>query len=38
MNPRICFIMLDVDDLQRALQFYRKGLGLPPPGLKKDNI
>lgn len=38
MKPRISFITLGVDDLQRALQFYHKGLGLPPPGLKEDNI
>ncbi|NUM76954.1 VOC family protein, partial [candidate division KSB1 bacterium] len=33
MKPRISFITLGVDDLQRALQFYRDGLGLPTPGI-----
>jgi len=33
MKPRISFITLGVEDLQRALQFYRDGLGLPTPGI-----
>ncbi len=33
MKPRITMITLAVDDLQRALQFYREGLGLPTAGI-----
>lgn len=29
MIPRISVITLTVNDLQRALRFYRDGLGLP---------
>jgi len=29
MKPRITIITLCVDDLERAVQFYRDGLGLP---------
>ena len=29
MEPRISIITLGVSDLQRSLQFYRDGLGLP---------
>ncbi|HEY1077313.1 MAG TPA: VOC family protein [Fontimonas sp.] len=33
MKPRITLITLAVDDLERALRFYRDGLGLPTPGI-----
>jgi uncharacterized protein len=33
MEPRITMITLGVDDLERALAFYRDGLGLPSPGI-----
>jgi len=33
MNPNIGAITLGVDDLQRALSFYRDGLGLPTKGI-----
>ena len=33
MKPRIAVITLAVDDLERALRFYRNGLGLPTPGI-----
>jgi len=33
MQPRISVITLAVDDLQRALRFYRDGLGLQSPGI-----
>lgn len=33
MEPRISLITLGVDDLERALRFYRDGLGLPTPGI-----
>jgi catechol 2,3-dioxygenase-like lactoylglutathione lyase family enzyme len=33
MQPRITFITLGVDDLDRAVRFYRDGLGLPTPGI-----
>lgn len=33
MKPRITVITLAVDDLERALRFYRDGLGLPTPGI-----
>jgi catechol 2,3-dioxygenase-like lactoylglutathione lyase family enzyme len=33
MQPRIHVITLAVDDLQRALAFYREGLGLDSPGV-----
>ena len=33
MKPRISFITLGVDDLDRALAFYRDGLGLPTKGI-----
>jgi len=33
MKPRIAVITLAVDDLERALRFYRDGLGLPTPGI-----
>lgn len=33
MKPRVTVITLGVDDLQRALRFYRDGLGLPTEGI-----
>lgn len=33
MKPRITLITLGVDDLERALVFYRDGLGLATPGI-----
>lgn len=33
MQYRISVIMLAVDDLERALRFYRDGLGLQSPGI-----
>jgi catechol 2,3-dioxygenase-like lactoylglutathione lyase family enzyme len=33
MKPRISVITLGVDDLDRALRFYRDGLGLPTDGI-----
>lgn len=33
MKARISFITLAVDDLERALRFYRDGLGLPSEGI-----
>lgn len=33
MKPRITLITLAVDDLERAVAFYRDGLGLATPGI-----
>lgn len=33
MKPRITVITIGVDNLERALQFYRDGLGLPTQGI-----
>ena len=33
MKPRITVVTLGVDDLERALRFYRDGLGLPTKGI-----
>jgi catechol 2,3-dioxygenase-like lactoylglutathione lyase family enzyme len=33
MKPRISFITLGVDDLERAVKFYRDGLGLKTEGI-----
>jgi catechol 2,3-dioxygenase-like lactoylglutathione lyase family enzyme len=33
MKPRVTLITLGVDDLERSLQFYRDGLGLPTKGI-----
>jgi len=33
MKPRLTVITLGVDDLSRALRFYRDGLGLQTPGI-----
>ena len=33
MKPRISLVTLGVDDLDRAVRFYRDGLGLETPGI-----
>jgi catechol 2,3-dioxygenase-like lactoylglutathione lyase family enzyme len=33
MKPRITLVTLGVDDLERAVRFYRDGLGLATPGI-----
>jgi uncharacterized protein len=33
MEPRITVLTLGVDDLERAVRFYRDGLGLPTEGI-----
>jgi uncharacterized protein len=33
MKPRVTVLTLGVDDLERALMFYREGLGLPSEGI-----
>ena len=33
MDPRVTVLTLGVDDLERALRFYRDGLGLPANGI-----
>ena len=33
MQPRITFVTLGVDDLERAVAFYRDGLGLATKGI-----
>jgi uncharacterized protein len=33
MRPRLSVLTLGVDDLERALRFYRDGLGLQTPGI-----
>jgi catechol 2,3-dioxygenase-like lactoylglutathione lyase family enzyme len=33
MKPQITVLTLGVDDLEKALAFYRDGLGLPTPGI-----
>jgi hypothetical protein len=33
MEPRITVVTLGVDDLERALRFYRDGLGFPTQGI-----
>lgn len=33
MKPRISFLTLGVDNLERSLRFYRDGLGLSTPGI-----
>ena len=33
MKPRITLLTLGVDDLERAVAFYRDGLGLPTKGI-----
>ncbi len=38
MHPRINYIVLVVDNLARALEFYRDGLGLPTHGVIGDEF
>jgi uncharacterized protein len=38
MKPRITVITLGVDDLERALVFYRDGLGFPTKGSLAKNL
>ena len=38
MEPRITLITLSVTDLERALAFYRDGLGLPTKGIEADEV
>lgn len=38
MKPRISIITLGVDDLARAVRFYRDGLGLPPYEFDSEGI
>ncbi len=38
MNPHITLITLGVDDLERAVAFYRDGLGLPTKGIIGTDI
>ncbi|WP_372639223.1 VOC family protein [Fodinibius sp.] len=38
MKPRITVITIGVDDLERALQFYRDGLGLPTEGIMGEEF
>lgn len=33
MKPKITILTLGVDDLERAVKFYRDGLGLPTKGI-----
>jgi tRNA-Thr(GGU) m(6)t(6)A37 methyltransferase TsaA len=38
MKPRITMVTLGVDDLDRAVRFYRDGLGLPTRGIVGDEL
>ncbi len=38
MKPRITLVTLGVDDLERAVAFYRDGLGFPTPGIVGQEI
>src|SRR4051812_10483556 len=38
MKPRITLITLGVDDLQRAVAFYRDGLGWPTQGIVGEQL
>ena len=38
MKPRVSVITLGVDDLDRALAFYRDGLGLESKGIVGDRL
>jgi uncharacterized protein len=38
MKPRITLITLGVDDLERAVEFYRDGLGFPTQGIVGTEI
>src|SRR5687767_856441 len=37
MKPKINFITLAVNDLQRSFHFYKEGLGLPTKGILQGN-
>lgn len=38
MRPKISLITLGVSDLERALQFYQKGLGWQPSSASQDDV
>ena len=38
MKPRITVITLGVDDLERSVEFYRDGLGLPTEGIQGEEF
>lgn len=38
MNPKIIFITLAVDDLNRSVTFYRDGLGWPTEGIVAQDL
>lgn len=38
MKPRITLVTLGVDDLKKALAFYREGLGLPSKGIMGEEF
>ena len=38
MDPRISLLTLGVNDLERSLEFYRDGLGLPTEGVEQDVV
>lgn len=38
LKPRITMLTLGVDDLQRAVRFYRDGLGLPTDGIVGEEL
>jgi uncharacterized protein len=38
LKPRISIITLAVDNLERSLNFYRDGLGLPTQGITDDHV
>jgi uncharacterized protein len=38
LKPRISVITLAVDDLERAVRFYRDGLGLPTDGIVGEEL
>lgn len=38
MKPKISLITLGVHDLQRAIRFYREGLGLPEHETDSDEV
>lgn len=38
MNPKISLITLGVDDLKRAVHFYRDGLGLPQHEIDAEGV
>jgi len=38
MRPRINILTIGVDDLERAVRFYRDGLGLPTKGIEGEQF